>query len=160
MFAELASAENVSSCGVRVRTELPWKTNARVFVKLPEGGMWTRARIAYCRRLKGERHALGLEFYEASHRYNLTFRCIHCGSYQASANFRSDRQESEAEIQARIYQVQCAACGRRGEACGFSALRILRYKSVETRSEANATLVWPPVGGPRAEWERNPSGAA
>lgn len=132
MYVELASTENVSSSGVRVRTELPWRPGTRVFVRPSRGKAWTRARVAYCERLQGKSHALGLEFYRTAHRYNLTFRCLHCGRYEASANFRSDRREPADQIKARIYRVQCASCGWRGEACGFSALGILRYQSKET----------------------------
>ena len=131
MFAELTSTENVSSCGARLRTELPWKPGTCVFVRPSRGKVWTRARVAYCQRLQAKSHALGLEFYRAAQRYNVTFRCVNCGRYEASANFRSDRPEHEEHIKARIYQVQCAGCGWRGQACGFSAVRILRYKSKE-----------------------------
>ena len=145
MFAELAWTENVSSCGVRVRTEVAWKPNTRLFVKLPQGGVWTRARIAYCQKL-GESHVLGLEFHETSYRYNLTFRCIHCGRHKASANFRSDRVERQDQIISRIYSVQCAGCGWKGEVCGFSAAAILRYKSLEMGSpELDATLGQQPL---------------
>src|SRR5947208_1348949 len=155
MFAELASTENVSSCGVRVQTELPWKANTRVFVKPSKGKEWARARIAYCQRLGYNSHALGLEFYGTAHRYNLTFRCIHCGTYEASANFRSDRAESEDQLKARIYRVHCARCGWRGEACGFSALRILRYQSKETHTgEGNALFARPSVRATRRGFER------
>ena len=161
MFAELASTENVSSCGVRLRSEVPWKPNACVFVKLPKGGVWTRARIAYCQRLNGKEHVLGLEFYETSHRYSLSFRCIHCGKHEAWANYRADRVQSEDEIKARIYRVQCAACGWKGEVCGLSAVRILRYKSVETRSVTEFPApVRPAEKVPRMGLQRKLSGAA
>lgn len=160
MFAELASAENVSSCGLRLQTELPWKPAARVFVKLPEGGVWTRARIAYCQRLDAEHHALGLEFYQTAHRYNLTFRCLQCGRYDAWTNFRSDRVEREEKIKSRIYCVQCAGCGWKGEACGFSAVRILRYKSVEMRAEGLPIPLRPADKLTRVGLKRKKSGAA
>lgn len=161
MFADLASTENVSSCGVRVQTELMWKPNTRVFVKLPKGGVWTRARIAYCQRLKGKKYALGLEFYETAHRYNLTFRCIQCGRYEASANFRSDRVELEDEIKSRIYRAQCEGCGWKGEVCGLSAVRILRYKSVETCTAAEFPPPLRPADKvPRMGLQRKLSGAA
>ena len=131
MFGELTSTENVSSCGVRVRTELSWKPGTHVFVRPSRGKVWTRARVAYCQRLEPKTHALGLEFYRAAHRYNVTFRCVNCGRHEASANFRSDQPERQDQIKARIYRVQCAGCGWKGEACGFSAVRILRYKSRE-----------------------------
>lgn len=66
--------------------------------------------------------------------------------YEASANFRSDHLESEDEIQSRIYRVQCASCGCGGEACGFSAVRILRYKSVETRGTDEFPSSFRPAG--------------
>ena len=146
MFAVLASTENVSPWGVRVRTELPWRPDSRIFVKRSEGNAWMRARVAYCEALQGSHHALGLEFYGTAHRYNLTFRCPHCGRYEASANFRTDQNERDVQIKARIYRIQCSACGWRGEACGFSAVRILRYQSKEMHSPEEKALLaqWPP----------------
>jgi hypothetical protein len=142
MFAELSSTENVSSGGARVRTELSWRPGTRVFVKPSKGKVWTRARVAYCQRLQAKSQALGLEFYRTAHRYNLTFRCIHCGKYEASANLPSRGVESENQIKARIYRVQCARCGWKGEACGYSTVRILHYQSKETYgTEGNAPLV-------------------
>ena len=132
MLAERASTENVSSSGVRVRTEQLWKPDTRVFVKSSRGDAWARARVVYCRTLQSTTRALGLEFYATAYRYNLTFRCISCGRYEASANFRSDKIEVEDQIKARIYPVKCAGCGWKGEACGFSVIRVLRYKSRET----------------------------
>lgn len=142
MFAELASAENVSSGGVRVRTELSWKPGTRVFVKQSKGKVWTRARVVYCENVQEKNRALGLEFYRISHRYTLIFRCIHCGKYEASANFRSDQAEFSNQLKARIYRIHCAQCGWKGEACGLSALRIFRYQSKEASGfEGNAPLV-------------------
>ena len=132
MLAELASTENVSSYGARIRTELAWRPNARIFLKSPKGKFWTRARVVYCRALQAKTHALGLEFYATAHRYNLTFRCINCGSYEASANYRSDRVLCPDQLKAQIYRVHCASCGREGEAIGFSAIHVLHYKSKET----------------------------
>ena len=144
MLAERASTENVSSRGVRVRTERLWKPDARVFVKSSRGDLWARARVVYCRTLRSTTHALGLEFFATAYRYNLTFRCIKCGSYEASANFRSDRIEFEDQIKARIYPVRCAGCGWKGEACGFSVTRILRYKSRETYNpDDKVAQLWP-----------------
>ena len=134
MLAKRASTEHVSSRGVRVRTERLWKRDTRVFVKSSRGDLWARARVVYCRTLRSTTHALGLEFYATAYSYNLTFRCINCGRYEASANFRSDGIECEEQIKARIYPVRCAGCGWKGEACGGSVTRILRYKSRETYS--------------------------
>ena len=86
------------------------------------------------RTLRSTTHALGLEFYATAYRYNLTFCCISCGRYEASANFRSDGIECEEQIKARIYPVRRAGCGWKGEPCGCSVTRILRYKSRETYS--------------------------
>ena len=142
MYAELASTEDVSSGGVRIRTETSWKAGTRVFVRPPKGEVWTRARVVYCHKRQEKSRELGLEFYRTAHRYTLSFRCIHCGTYEASANFRCGQAESWNQITARIYRVQCARCGWKGEACGFSAVRILRYQSKETSGfEGNAPLV-------------------
>lgn len=151
MFAELAFGENVSSGGVRVRTELSWKPGTRLFVKPSTGKVWTRARVVYCERVQEKNRALGLEFYRTSHRYTLTFRCIHCGKYEASANFRSDQSEPSNQLKARIYRIQCARCGWKGEACGLSAVRILRYQSKEASGfEGTTLLVRSPAGAKRS----------
>lgn len=60
--------------------------------------------------------------------YSLTFRCINCGRYEASANYSSDEVVPDDQIKARIYRVRCTACGWKGEACGVAAIRILRCK--------------------------------
>ena len=60
--------------------------------------------------------------------YSLTFRCINCGRYEASANYSSDEVVPDDQIKAQIYRVRCAACGWKGEACGVAAIRILRCK--------------------------------
>ena len=58
--------------------------------------------------------------------YSLTFRCINCGRYEASANYSSDEVLPDDQIKAQIYRVRCTACGWKGEACGVAAIRILR----------------------------------
>ena len=120
ILTEVASTVNVSSWGVRVRTKRLWKPEASVFLKSSKGDFWERARVAYCRTLQGTIRELGLEFDATAHWYNLTFRCIKCGRYEASANYRSNRIEFEDP-----------GCGWKGEACGLSVIRILRYKSRE-----------------------------
>ena len=132
MLTKAASTENVSSWACSSARDGFGSQMPIVFVKSSNRDFWTRARVVYCRTLQGAIHALGLEFYATAHTYNLTFRCIRCGRYEASANYRSDRIEFEDQIKARIYPVRCAGCGWKGEACGFSVIRILRYKSRET----------------------------
>jgi hypothetical protein len=56
--------------------------------------------------------------------YNLTFRCLNCRRYEASARYPSDAVVREEQLKARIYQVNCAAYGWKEEACGFAAIRI------------------------------------
>lgn len=57
-----ASTENISSDGLRVRTEQPRKRDSYVFVKSSKGPLCGRARIVYCQMLKAKTYALGLEF--------------------------------------------------------------------------------------------------
>ena len=61
VFAELGSMENVSSYGVRVRTERPWKPQTRVLIK-SSVGQWVSARVIYCQTLSAKSFAVGLEF--------------------------------------------------------------------------------------------------
>jgi PilZ domain-containing protein len=62
VVAEYAATENVSSYGVRVRTERPWKPDSRVLIKFSQGDLWARARVVYCQTLQSKTFALGLEF--------------------------------------------------------------------------------------------------
>lgn len=62
VVAEYASTENVSAFGARVRTDRPWKPDARVLIKSPMGEPWARARVVYCQTLKSHVFAVGLEF--------------------------------------------------------------------------------------------------
>ena len=57
-------------------------------------------------------------------KYSLTFRCINCGRNEASATYSSDTAVAEEQVKVRIYRVSCTACGWKGEACGFSAIRV------------------------------------
>lgn len=57
-----ASAENVSSDGLRVRTARRRKPETCVFVKSSKGELCGRARIVYCQTLRPKTYALGLEF--------------------------------------------------------------------------------------------------
>lgn len=62
LVTELTATENISSRGVRVQTERPWKPQAPVLVKSPAGELWARARVVYCHPLSGRTFALGLRF--------------------------------------------------------------------------------------------------
>jgi hypothetical protein len=82
----------------------------------------------YVERIEGTRGGGEAMLYATAHEYNLTFRCINCGRYEASANYSSDEVVPVDEIKARIYRVRCTVCGWKGEACGVAAIRILRCK--------------------------------
>jgi hypothetical protein len=59
---EITLTENVSRYGARVVTKTPWRLSDDVDVKLRREGLCNRARIAYCKPLKGEAFAIGLQF--------------------------------------------------------------------------------------------------
>jgi hypothetical protein len=59
MLGELASMENISSYGLRVRTERPWKPDTPVLFKSSQGD-WQRARVIYCQSLDDKSFAVGL----------------------------------------------------------------------------------------------------
>jgi hypothetical protein len=59
---EIALTENVSRYGARVVTKTQWRLSDDVDVKLHREGLSNRARIAYCKPLKGEAFAIGLQF--------------------------------------------------------------------------------------------------
>jgi len=58
----LASTENVSSCGMRVQTDLPWQPDARLLVETSLAEWSSRARVVYCETLADTTFAVGLEF--------------------------------------------------------------------------------------------------
>ena len=58
---ESALTENVSSRGLRVRMERPWKRDTLVIVLTCEREIWARGRVAYCQVLSDDTLAIGLE---------------------------------------------------------------------------------------------------
>ena len=56
-----ASTENVSSNGLRVRTERPWKRDTVLIVLSSERKLWARARVVYWEALEHNAFAIGLE---------------------------------------------------------------------------------------------------
>ncbi len=62
---EIALTENVSRHGARVVTKRDWRPNDGVIVKLLRGGRRSGARIAYCKPVKGDAFAIGLQFSSA-----------------------------------------------------------------------------------------------
>jgi hypothetical protein len=56
--------------------------------------------------------------------YILLFRCVNCGRPEASATYSSASFLPHYQIEARIYEANCAACGWKGEVCGISAVQI------------------------------------
>jgi PilZ domain len=59
---EITRTENVSQYGACVITKTKWRLSDDVDVKLRREGLCNRARIAYCKPLKGEAFAIGLQF--------------------------------------------------------------------------------------------------
>ena len=58
---EFALTENVSSRGLRVRTERPWTPDDLVIVLTCESELWARGRVAYCQPMPDNTPAIGLE---------------------------------------------------------------------------------------------------
>ena len=59
---EITLTEDVSRYGARVVTKMKWQPNDDVDVKLRREGLSNRARIAYCKPVKGETFVIGLQF--------------------------------------------------------------------------------------------------
>src|SRR5256884_183888 len=59
----LASTENVSSGGMRVQTDRPWKPDTRLLVETSESERSARARVIYCETLsnRSEERRVGKE---------------------------------------------------------------------------------------------------
>lgn len=62
---EITLTENVSRRGACVVTKRRWQPNDRVMVKLVRGNLRSLARIAYCKPLRGDAFAVGLQFSSA-----------------------------------------------------------------------------------------------
>ena len=58
----LASTENISSHGMRVQTDRPWRLDTRLVVETSRGERSERARVVYCETLSNTTFAVGLEF--------------------------------------------------------------------------------------------------
>jgi hypothetical protein len=59
---EITLTENISRYGARVVTKMKRQPNDDVDVKLRREGLSNRARITYCKPVKGEAFAIGLQF--------------------------------------------------------------------------------------------------
>ena len=68
------------------------------------------------------------------HNYVLTFRCVNCGRYEASAIHSSEHALGDDQLQMSIYHALCKACGWNGEVCGVSAVQT--YCSSESKAKA------------------------
>ena len=62
--------------------------------------------------------------------YVLRFRCVNCGKHDVFA-YQLAEDTSVEDVRARMYQVSCTACGWKGDACGFSAVRISRISELK-----------------------------
>jgi hypothetical protein len=62
LLTESASTDNVSSHGMRVRTQRLWKRDTHLIVQSSEGELWGRAKVVYCQTLPADTFALGIEF--------------------------------------------------------------------------------------------------
>ncbi|PYT69354.1 MAG: hypothetical protein DMG39_18845 [Acidobacteria bacterium] len=109
MFGELASMENVSSYGVRVRTERPWEPDTHVLFKSAEGD-WVRARVIYCQFLDAKSFAVGLELpasrrrTDAAKDWELTmrYRCPKCGKSYAVVEWKKNPKCRQCGADLRI----------------------------------------------------------
>jgi hypothetical protein len=61
LLTEAASTDNVSSHGMRVRTDRPWKRDTHLIVQSSDYVLWGRARVVYCQALPPNTFALGLQ---------------------------------------------------------------------------------------------------
>jgi hypothetical protein len=97
MLGELASMENISSYGMRLRTERPWKPDTHVLFKSSQGD-WIRARVIYCESLKDKSFAVGLELpasgraMDTAKDWELTmrYRCPKCGKSYAVVEWKKN----------------------------------------------------------------------
>ena len=97
MSGESASLENISSNGLRVWTERPWKPNTPVLFKSSQGD-WLRARVIYCQSLDAKSFAVGLELpasdraLDAKKDWELTLRytCPQCGKHYGVVEWKKN----------------------------------------------------------------------
>ena len=58
---EMAIAQNVSTLGMRVATEVVWLPGEPVVLSSPESGFRAQARVVYCKRMENNGFAVGLK---------------------------------------------------------------------------------------------------
>ena|SRR5215469_3124208 len=61
LLTEAASTDNVSSHGMRVRTDGLWRRDTHLIVQSSEYVLWARAKVVYCQPLPDRTFAIGLE---------------------------------------------------------------------------------------------------
>ena len=61
LLTQAASTDNVSSHGMRVRTDGHWKRDTHLIVQPSEYVLWARAKVVYCQPLSDKTFAVGLE---------------------------------------------------------------------------------------------------
>lgn len=69
-----------------------------------------------------------------SYDYVLTFRCVNCGRYEASAIHPSEHALGDDQLKMGIYHALCKGCGWSGEVCGVSAVQT--YRRSENKAKA------------------------
>jgi DNA-directed RNA polymerase subunit RPC12/RpoP len=121
VLGELASMENVSSHGVRVRTERPWKPDTQILIKSSEGD-WLCARVIYCQSLDAKSFALGLEVATSGQAMNgakdweltMRYRCPECGKGYAVVEWKKNPKcrQCGTELRADDEPRKSAAHGR------------------------------------------------
>ncbi len=63
---EITYTVDVSSCGARVLSKDPWKSNQHLTVRSVEGNLYSRARVAYCLSTRVGTFAIGLQLDQPS----------------------------------------------------------------------------------------------
>ena len=61
LLIECASTDNVSSHGMRVRTDRAWKQDTFMIIRSSEYELWARGKIIYCQALPDGTFAIGLQ---------------------------------------------------------------------------------------------------
>src|ERR1700745_3704733 len=107
LFSELASMENASSYGARLRTERPWKPDSVMSVKFAQSD-WAHARVVYCQKLPGKSFAVGIEL--------LRKQAAHPGELPGAASslpttpFEIERSSRKGFTSATTIKAHCQAC--------------------------------------------------
>ena len=102
LLTEAASTDNVSSHGMRVRTDGHWKRDTHLIVQSSEYVLWARAKVVYCQPFQTKHLLLAWNFWPAP----ATGSCVHRVSLLAEDSAPANKRRRRMREQSNRYPLQ------------------------------------------------------